>query len=291
MKIILILFFLFLSCQQNGNKHSDENKTHVNSQDNELKANVTKPKIESKNSILIHDSLFYRLYVIKYHDQARGEKNSRDFTLFDNSIDTSFAFNFQLRKDKFSRKIEYFVKDNHLRFSSHYVNDGLFYLKEIKDVNDTLQLGIFVEYFGFERICYAYGLLKVGNNGYTIDRMFSKMDITGIGEIKFEDHKIFNDSSFYYIGNNQQEGYQTIAIHYFPKNMKNETFLLEKCFPSAEANPHSEKLEYSFDSNQNSINIVKSEIDYDKENVWRIISKNRYNIVDIIKSKHTNGIK
>ena len=106
--------------------------------------------------------------------------------------------------------------------------------------------------------------------------------MTGIGEIKFKDLKILGDSSFYFIGNNRGEGYQTIAIYYFPYDMNNETFVLERCFPSAGANPHIEKLEYSFDSTKNSINIVKSEIDCDKEKDWRIISKNKYNIVDII---------
>ncbi len=270
--------------------HSDKNKEQLNSLAEVSKVNSIKPKSETKNPILNDDSLFYRLYLIKYYDQPNGKDDSKNFTLFKNRIDTSFTFNFQLRRAKFSRKIQNFARGNQLQSMNNYIKNSLFYLEEIKSINDSLYLGIFVEYFGFERICYAYGLLKITGGDYTVKGMYSRLDITGIGEIKFDDIKIFSDSCFYIIGDNHGEGHQTVAIHYFPDNMNNETFLLEKCYPSAEANPHDDKLEYSVDYTQDSIKIVKSEMNYDKDKNWHLVSENKYNIVDIINSEHNTSI-
>lgn len=284
MKIIIIAILFLLSCQSKVDKPNTVKENPRDSVAKKSQVDEIKFKSELKSSTNYAVSLFNYLFVINYYDRLKGQNKTKNLSLVENNIDTSFFFNFQLRKNKFSRKVQKFTKANNLHSSRNYITSGLFNLEELKSINDSLYLGIFTEYFGFERICYAYGQIKTSDSGYFIDKLYSRLDVTGIGAIKFDNPKKLSNSGFYIVGNNQGEVQQSVAIHYFPNDLNNKTFILEKCYPSAEANPHDERLEFSIDYKNDAIEIQKFEIDTDKEKDWRFIFEKKYNIIDILKN-------
>lgn len=279
---MLIALLFLLSCQQSDNKQNTVSENPESLVTKKSQIEETNLKNELKGSINYEDSLFNYLFVINYYDRLNDQNKSKNLTLIENAVDTSFFFNFQLRTNKFSRKIQKFAKEIKLHSTKKYVARRLFYLEDVKSINDSLYLGIFIEYFGFERICYAYGQMKISNGDYLIERLYSRLDVTGIGAIKYDMPKILDNSGFYIVGDNQGEGHQSVAIHYFPNDFNNKTSVLEKCSPSAEANPHNERLVYTVDYEKNTIEIKKYEIDTDKEKNWRFIFEKEYSIIDIL---------
>ena len=286
MKVIgIILVFLFLVSCKNENLNK-KNKTV------EGKANSDSPKIEIKDSLSANgedqkykdDPMFKKLFILTFYDNYRKFEKDKDLTLVINQVDTSINFNFQLKENRFSNEVEKFHKDNKSLFSRiNNVTSSAFYLKEIKLIEDNYYLGIFAEYFGFERILYGYGKLILKDKILKIVNLYYSLERTSIGSITFDLIIKLDNESYCILGDKNGEGYQNISLYYFPKNYRNKTYILDKCEPSSEANPHGEKLEYSVDYKNNHITIKKLEIDRDKEIQWRKISENRYNIFDIAK--------
>lgn len=282
-KIFIFGLLLILSCQQQNDKPVVLNQTIKNraTVKQKLKENYSKNSLN--NSLNLEEQMFNYLFVIRYYDYFDMPDSSRNLTLVKNNIDTSFYFNFPLRTNKFSSEVEKYAKVNKLQDRHNNITKSLFYLKEVKSIDDTMYLGIFVEYFGFERICYAYGRMKIFDDKYNIDNLYSKLDVIGIGSITYDKLVKLNTSDFYMVGDSKGEAYQSIAIHYFPKDLKNKTYKLAKCIPSAEGEPHDERLDYSVDYKNNTIEINKYEIDNNKEDVWRLVFSKTYNILEIIK--------
>ena len=150
-------------------------------------------------------------------------------------------------------------------------------------IDSTNFIGIFIDYYGFESIYYAYCKIKLIEDYYILDNFYTNLDITGIGSFKYEKVINLNNNEFYIISHESGEGIESIALHYFPYNFHNKTYTLEKCFPSSEDEPHDEKLEYKYDYENGTIYIEKYEIERDKEKEWRILSQKKTNLIDIIK--------
>lgn len=278
MKITLLVFILLISCSQDIEKQKKDTKN------DSLKTNIKETSSYSTSlSSYYQDSLFYKLFAIKFYDSYGKLGQEKDYTLIVNKVDTSIAFYFPLYKNRNSREVENLLKDNKkLMLQFNNISSGLFFLREIKLIENNIYLGIFVEYFGYGRICYLYGILKLNEGVFHIEDLYYRLDRTGIGSFKYS--KIINlgNHEFFLVGENKGEGHQSLAIHHFPSNYKNRTYIFEKCKPSGEGNPHDEKLEYFIDYNNLTIHVEKYEIEHDKEKEWRLLYNKKYDLLDLV---------
>jgi len=282
MKFFLTVLLLLVCCKQgNFNKNNNVVTDRTISVSDDPKINDAQSHNDDKK-LYQYDPLYNKIFILKFYDNYMRFDKGKDLTLVRNYPDTSIAFNFLVKNNRHSRKLEKYFNDNNSLLSKvNNINHSAFYLEEIKSLGENIYLGIFVEYFGFERKLYAYGELNTVDNNLNIENLYCSLDRTGIGKISYDQIIKLDDGSYCIVGNNKSEGHQSISLHFFTSDCKNKTYIIEKCSTSSEANPHDEKLEYKMDYKNKIITIEKFEMDRDKETDWHKISSNSYNILDL----------
>ena len=238
----------------------------------DLSKTIEDSNSKSKSYCFNKSEIFNQLFNINYYDKIEMHNERKNLTLIKSVIDTSYSFNSPINEIHISEDII----PNYLRSIGKFKNDrnktgmteGYFYLQKIISVDSSNFIGVYVEYFGWERICYAYGKITLVDDNYYLDTLFKNLDISGIGGYKYEPAYNLGNNNYYIISLHSQEGHTSVNLHYLPNNFNNTKEVLDSCLPADYESPHDEKMNYIYNYEKENIIIKKYELDRDPKSNW-----------------------
>jgi hypothetical protein len=264
------------------------NKLRVESEKEikELRSKLIKSRIHvSSTNLFPKDTIYNHLFSIKYYDGNDREKDRKNLSIVNKNIDTSYLFSGPIKYSPFYQEVEPYLKLTGIIKPSRNrpkIRNGFFSFSEAIQIDNNKMLGVFTEFFGFERIFYAYSILELKDNMYKFGPLFKNLDITGIGSFKYESVYKLTGNEFYVIAQNIGEEHHSIALHYFPADFNNKIYLLEYCAPTGGISHRDEKLVFDYSYENQIIKIDKLEIDPKKDTDWRIVFSKEYLLPDLI---------
>lgn len=227
----------------------------------DLSKEIEGKKNDSNIYIFNKNEIFNQLFTINFYDNREKHNVRKNLTLVNNTIDTSYSFDSPLRNIHISNNLiaDYLRNIGKLRNNRNItgISNGHFYLTKLIPVDSTNFIGVYVEYFGFERICYVFGSIKLVDNNYHLGSLYKKIETAGIGSISFERAFNLGGNNYYIISHNSGEGYEGIAINYFPNNFKNSKHILESCVHGDFDSRYDENIEYQYNYDKEYIVIKK----------------------------------
>lgn len=274
LKAILVIFLTFFTSEI---KSFDFSKEIEGKNEHQSKNDDTKVYRFNKSEI------FNQLFTIYYYDNRDMHNVRKNLTLVNNIIDTSYSFDSRIRDIHRSNNLiaDYLRNIGKLRNDRNKtgISNGHFYLREVIPVDSSNFIGVFVEYFGWERICYVYGKIKLVDDNYYLGRLYRRLDATGIGAISYERAFNLGDDNYYIICHNSGEASEGIALLYFSNQFINKSYNLDSCTPADGEETHDEKIEYTYDFDKENIVIKKYEWEgelgasfSEKEPEWKLVS-------------------